>query len=786
MPNPFANGLRFRTRDTRQTALPRPADARSTIRRRWRAALLPLIALGLAGTMRPALRGTPTDAPPDAVRGAALAGLPLYFIENQGQVDERVALYVQGRDKSVYFTPQGLTFVLAPPGAGVNSTPTDRGARSGQPGHADDRYALRLDFVNADAAVRPEGRSRAEAVVSYFTGEPSQWKPGLPTYSEVVYTELWPGIDLVYAGTQDRLKYTFLVKPGADPSLIRLSYRGATSARINGAGELEVSSPGGGFHDAAPVSYQQIDGRRVDVATRYALTTDGTGAAGADGSIDYGFDVAGYDPRQPLVIDPTIFIYAGFIGGDDYDFAFDIAVGPSGGAYVTGYTSSTEASFPDGDGIGALPGYDGTFNGGMHDAYVAKVRADGTGLVYVSYLGGFGDDFGAGIAVGSGGNVFVVGSTDSPDFPTLDGPGVMIAGGQDAFITKLSASGTSLLYSGFIGGFETDSAQSVAVDSAGAAYVTGFTDSDETTFPVKRGPDLSYNGGVADAFVAKVRVDGTGLVYAGYIGGQQDEYGIGIAVDGEGAAYVTGYTRSAASFPVVVGPDLTYNGGSADGFVAKVNPGGTALVYAGYIGGERNDEGHDIAVDAAGAAYVTGETISDQNTFPVLVGPDLSYNGGFSDAFVAKVDAAGTALIYAGYIGGQQEDSGASIAVDAAGRAHVAGKTASGQATFPDGNGFGALSGPDVTYNGEGDGFAARVNAAGTTLLYATYIGGHEYDAGYGIAIDAAGNAYIAGNTQSPEVSFPDGDGFDFLPGPDQTFNNGTYDAFVVKIGPQN
>jgi hypothetical protein len=354
-------------------------------------------------------------------------------------------------------------------------------------------------------------------------------------------------------------------------------------------------------------------------------------------------------------------------------------------------------------------------------------------------------------------------------------------------VLRLNANGTQLLYSGFIGGTGTDAGHSIALGPGGAAYVTGSTDSDQTTFPVKIGPDLTYNGGFVDAFVAKVRADGTALVYAGYIGGGNEDQGIGVAVDSIGGAYVTGLTNSnAATFPVLVGPDLTYNGGAADAFVAKVRPTGTLLEYAGYIGGERNDEGHDVAVDPSGAAYITGETLSTEASFPVLVGPDLTYNGGFSDAFVAKVDAAGTALVSAGYIGGLREDSGTGIVVDDAGQAYVVGFTESGQATFPDGNGFGALGGPDRTYNGERDAFAAKVNAAGTTLLFATYIGGHEYDVGYGIDIDDDGNAYVVGHTQSPEITFPDGNGFGALPGPDQTFNNGTYDAFVVKIGPQN
>ena len=742
--------------------------------RRRRAVWLLLIALCVIGPRRSAIEGSPkpTVTASDS-RVPALTSLPLYFIENRGQVNDRVGLYLQGRDKSVYFTPQGLTFVLT---------------HAGAHGDRKERHALRLDFLGAHPGVHPRGQSPTEAIVSYLKGDRSQWKTALPTYSEVVYKDLWPGIDLVYTGTESRLRSTFFVQPGADPSQIKLSYRGATSAAVNARGELEVSTAGGGFHDAAPISFQEVDGKQVEVATKYALTKNRANAADGGDTFTYGFDLAAYDRRHVLVIDPTIFIYAGYIGGESDDQGYDIAVGPSGGAYVAGATSSDEFSFPDGGGIGALPGYDDTFNGGLYgDAYVAKVRADGTGLVYVSYLGGSGDDFAYGIAVNNNGNAFVVGATDSFNFPTEDGPALNLAGDYDAFVVKMNPAGTDLVYSGFIGGDQAESAQSVAVDSEGAAYVTGYSASPQWIPAVIGGPDLTYNGGFADVFVAKVKSDGTGLVYAGYIGGNQEDYGLGIAVDSLGAAYVGGFTRSnQQTFPVLVGPDLTYNGGAADAFVAKVSPDGKGLEYAGYIGGERNDEGHDIAVDATGAVYITGDTVSDQASFPVLVGPDLTYNGGVSDAFVAKVEVDGTALIYAGYIGGVREDSATSIAVDGNGRTYVAGWTESLQGTFPDGDGFGNVPGPDRTFNGVRDAFAVKVNAGGTALIYATYIGGHEYNMGYGIAIDNDGNAYIVGHTQSPQVTFPNGNGFGNLPGPDQTFNFGTYDAFVVKIGPQN
>ena len=257
------------------------------------------------------------------------------------------------------------------------------------------------------------------------------------------------------------------------------------------------------------------------------------------------------------------------------------------------------------------------------------------------------------------------------------------------------------MYAGYVGGSGYDVGIGIAVDSAGNAYVTGDTNSTQATFPVKVGPDLSHNGGI-DAFIAKVRADGTGLVYAGYVGGSGGDIGFDIAVDRVGNAYVTGYTTSdQTTFPETVGPDLSYNG-HTDAFVVKVNAIGSALVYAGYIGGAGTDYGNNIAVDRVGNAYLTGSTWSDQTTFPKTAGPDLSYNG-VGDAFVAKVNATGTALVYAGYIGGAGDDEGLDIAVDSAGTAYVTGNTASDQTTFPE------TVGPDLSHNGGYDAFVAKI-----------------------------------------------------------------------------
>jgi len=382
----------------------------------------------------PAAPGAEPDTATKARVDAAFGQLPLLFIENRGQLDPTVAYYVQGRSTSLYFTPGGLTFALS--GTPDPKAPrlTEGLVKTGMsPQRTPERWALKLDFLGANRNVKPLAESPQEAVISYFKGPPSKWQAGLKTYAKLRYPNLWPGIDLVYSGTVNRMKYHFLVKPGADPRTIKLAYRGATGVRVSDAGQLEVVTHLGNLQDDRPVAYQEVNGKRVEITTDYALEPKAEA-----GSHAYGFKLGDYDHRRPLVLDPAVFVYAGYIGGAGQDLGLGIAVDKKGNAYVTGFSSSTEASFP------VKGGPDLTFNGGFQDAFVAKVTASGTALIYAGYIGGDGFDSGLGIAV----------------------------------------------------------------DKKGNAYVTGFTSSTEASFPVKGGPDLTFNGSFGDAFVAKVSETG--------------------------------------------------------------------------------------------------------------------------------------------------------------------------------------------------------------------------------------------------------------------------------------
>jgi hypothetical protein len=790
-------------------------------------ALIGVFLLG-SGAKEPAYGKSTQSAVPKAISssGESAAGnvdisygkIPLYFIPNEGQVDGRVSYYVQGRDKTIYFTPEGLTFVLngaqesdpvrsndtrgrKRPRAekarvsgveGSNGTYLDEEMRGIGPRpefpdpdarRTSGRWVVKLDFVDANPGVIPIGVEKTGAVISYFKGKPEEWKTGLPAYSKIVYEDLWPGVDLLYQGTFDRIKYEFIVHPGADPSQIRLAYRGAENVRLTGGGRFEVETPMGSFEDEVPVAWQEKGGARTRVSVAYVLEASSESRPQDRSSVSggvlvdeesshrspvhvYGFDVGEYDRSLPLVLDPAVLLYCGFIGGSNTDYGLGIAADGSGNAYVTGYTYSSQPSFP------VISGPDLTFNDGPIDAFVAKVNPSGTALLYCGYIGGSDNDFGRGIAVDGSGNAYVTGNTYSTEstFPVLYGPVLVHKGSSDIFVAKVNPSGTALLYCGFIGGSSEDQGIRIAVDSSGNAYITGNTQSNDASFPVISGPFLVYEG-FTDAFVAKVNPSGTALLYCGYIGGSSEDYGYGIAVDGTGNAYITGYTYSTQiSFPVISGPVLTANSGY-EAFVAKVNPSGTALLYCGFVGGEYEDRGYGIAVDASGNAYITGRTYSPETSFPVLSGPDLSHNGGY-DVFVAKINPSGTAFLYSGYIGGSGTDYAEGIAVDASGNAYITGGTYSSETSFP------VLSGPDLAYNGNYDGFVAKVNPSGTALLYCGFIGGSETDYGHEIAVDASGNALVVGDTDSTQLSFP------VLSGPDLE-QNGNYDAFVAKISPE-
>lgn len=391
-------------------------------------------------------------------------------------------------------------------------------------------------------------------------------------------------------------------------------------------------------------------------------------------------------------------------------------------------------------------------------------------LSFSTFLGGSDIDYGNGITVDGAGNTYVTGYTASPLFPTTPGTfdSGYSGGAHDAFVTKLNAAGTGLIYSTFLGGSVEDVANAIAVDASGNAYVTGFTYSAD--YPTTTGAlDTSHNGGT-DVFVTKLKSDGSALIYSTFLGGGSDDYGTAIAVDTLGSAYVTGELIS-GDFPTTSGAlDQSYNGGARDAYVTKLNAAGSALAYSTFLGGNDYDRGYGIAVDPAGSAYVTGQTASVD--FPTTSGAfDTSQNGVY-DVFVTKLNAAGSALAYSTFIGGSGADHGGGIAIDAAGNAYVTGHTDS--ADYPITTGA-----FDTSQNGGRDAFVTKLTpTAGSGLAYSTFLGGSSDDYGNGIAVDPSGKAYVTGQTQDDTTAYPT------TPGAYDTTQNGSIDVFVTKLNP--
>src|SRR5918993_288600 len=405
----------------------------------------------------------PTAAPQMSEREAldAYGKLPLSFIPNDGQTEEAARYYAQGAGYGFYFTQKGATLCFA------------QDKRRG--GHA-----LALDFLGADPDATLTARQQRAGKVNYLMGDdPARWEQGLSTHAELLYGGLWPGIDMAVRGDRGNLKYEFHLKPGASVEDVRLGYRGAEGLKVGAGGELLVRTPLGILKDAAPVSYQRIDGERVPVESRYKLTGDG----------GYGFAVGAYDPRYPLVIDPGL-DYSTFLGGSGVDTGDSIAV-RDGRAYVTGITQYDYPTTPR-----AFEGFE--------DVFVTKLNASGSELAYSTFLGGTGSDGGRGIAVDGNGRAYVTGNTFSADFPTT--PGAFdrtFNGAEDAFVTKLNPAGSALDYSTFLGGTSFDTGRGIAVGGSGRVYVTGYTPSaDYPTTPDAF--DTSFNGIDVDAFVTKL------------------------------------------------------------------------------------------------------------------------------------------------------------------------------------------------------------------------------------------------------------------------------------------
>jgi len=678
-----------------------------------------------------------------------------FFIENKGQWHPDVLYLARLGGLDVWITKYGVNYTFFK----LEEVPSPKQNERRSPdkfeykdyillGH---RVLMKLQGHN-ESPVR-EGKEKLEGYYNYFIGnDPSKYASFVGLYKEAIVKDVYKGIDIRYYFDKGSLRYDYIVHPGADPSKIVFNLEGSDKTYINSQGNLVFTTRFGEVAIAELKTYQEKDKKEIK---SWFVRRNG----------QLSIALANYNRTQTLIIDPLI--YSTYLGGGDYDYGFGIAVDGSGCAYVTGNTTSLDYD--------VTPGAFQTSYGGKglygDDVFVTKLNANGNGLVYSTYLGGSGQDFGYGIAVDGSGCAYVTGLANSSDYPVTPGAfQTKFSGLGCVFVTKLNASGSGLVYSTYLGGKGFEQGLGIAVDGDGNAYVTGSTRSID--FPVTAGAfKKTYEGGTYDVFVTKLNASGSDLVFSTYLGGMDEDYGSGIAVDSSGCAYVTGYTAS-FDFDVTPGAfQTTFGGGSYDVFVTKLNPSGSDLVYSTYIGGTGNDFGYGIAVDNSGNAYVTGGTTSTD--YDVTAGAfQTAYEGGYYgyDCFVTKLDSSGSGLVYSTYLGGSGDDQGFGIALDVNGNAYVTGYTGSTDFDVT----------PDAFQMTRGisyDAFITMLNANGSGLVYSTYLGGNGDDNGREIALDGSGNVYVVGLTKSAD--------FDVTSGAFQTtYGGGDDDVFVTKLHP--
>ena len=666
--------------------------------------------------------------------------LPISFEANQGQAEAGVQFLARGRGYSLLLMDSKAVLALESPGDKVH------------------RDQVQMSLAGARKSAKASGEELLPGKVNYFIGkDPAGWRRNLPTYGRVRYNGVYPGVDLVYYGNQRQLEYDFVVAPGADTEAIQLNFSGEKRFRLEANGDLALEGARGTATLQKPVVYQDVNGRRLAVEGSFAVRADGVG-----------FKIRDYDRSRPLIIDPVL-VYSTYLGGSGSvgggDQGNAIAVDGSGNAYVTGQAYSID--FPVTSGV-LQPSHKLGSGAVAATAFVSKLNAGGTALLYSTYLGGSAGDYGYGIALDGANNAYVTGATASPDFPIVcnafQSSNLAAAGGATtAFVAELSADGSTLLHSTFLGGSGNgahgDVAQGIALDGNGNIHVAGYTYSAD--FPVSKGAFQGQNKGFpsgrSNAFVTTMNAEETGLISSTYLGGgggATGDYANGIAVDGAGNSYVAGGANS-GDFPVTKGAyqpfypitDLSV------AFVTELNAAGTAEVYSTYLGGSYGDFASAIAV-SGGFVYVAGTTHS--NDFPVTDGvvEDISFrtlsNYG-QVGFVTKLSTAGSTLAYSTYLGGTGL-AATGLAVDSAGVAYITGTTpVSGFATSPD-----ALATPTSTASVA---FVIKLNAAASAFNYATLLGsagssdGTAAASGNALALDAAGNVYVTGYTTA--AAFP-------------------------------
>lgn len=698
--------------------------------------------------------------------------MPIGFEVNCGQTDSRVKFLSRGAGYTLFLTSTEAVMMLKSEEAGI--TGQEANGRSQKSGvRSQNELALAIEHRSISADHQPPSTaslrmkltgSNSEPVIegidplpgrsNYITGNDSgKWQRNVAQFAGVKYANIYPGVDLIYHGDQGEMEYDFVLSPGADPKTVNLSFEGAQRMRIASDGDLVLKTEQGEIRQRRPVAYQEVDGERKPVDCRFTISAHS----------EVGFELGEYDATRHLIIDPVL-TYATYLGESDPEAVFssssrfDFKIDSSGNVYVVGLTES--ADFP------TTKGAFQRAHGGNIDVVVTKLDATGV-AVYSSYLGGGGGEdlltkfavSSLAFAIDESGNIYLTGGTDSPDFPTTQGAFQSTFGGKsDAFITKLDAAGQAV-YSTYVGGSDDDKlvdSLQFTTDSSGNAFLIGETSSQD--FPTTEGAFQRAYGGGGDLFVTKLDAGGR-VLYSTYVGGSKPEGGT-LKIAASGNAYVFGSTES-PDFPTTQGAFQRALGSEKDLFVMEMDGSG-AVVYSTCLG-SRSDIG-SFELDASENVYVVGETKSSNFRTEAAFQKEF---GGVSDLFVTKLDASGAA-IYSTYLGGEGAEvfKNVFLQVDASGNVCVAGMTASSH--FPTEGAFQPKFG-----GGDDDVFVTRLDAAGAAI-YSTYLGGNDLESLGGFEVDASGNVYATGTTDSRD--------FPTTQGAFQRTFGGIRDEFVTKL----
>jgi hypothetical protein len=711
--------------------------------------------------------------------------LPMNFELNIGQSTPEVKFQARGRGYGL-FLGEGAAFLMLKNHNVKTTAPansTDDSIRK----HDDGTTSfLKLTFCNANEKANIHGINEVITKTHYYKGaDESKWVTNVPNYSKVCYDDLYPGIDMVYYGTQSGLEYDYIVKPGADASAIAMEIGNAKKLELTDKGDLIIKMENGQIHKGKPIVYQEVNGQRKTIEGSYVL----------EAANRIAFKVGAYDRTQTLVIDPSI-VWSSYMGDSPsqiqpnnfgQDKGYGVAVDAAGNVYATGSTDSYDFPHPTTITQATLNRFsDPSVSGTITDAYIQEFSPDGKLLKFSAFFGGNSSDGGRAVAVDSSGFIYFTGFAGDGTFPIKNARFTYTAG-TDAFVAKVAPTGASLVFSTLIGGSGDDVGLGIAADANGNSYVTGGTKS--ANFPIKFAlvsafsgvPNTSFAG-----FLAKFSPDGSNVVFSTYIdgpGAQPITIANAVAVDASANIYVGGTTDG-------LNPVLTQNAfqsgskasaGNTNGFVLKVDTNAAVTIFGTYLGDTGPDGVTGVGVDNISRVFVTGFTQSAN--FPTQ-SPNQGALGapGAQNAFFTIFANTGQSLAYSTFLGGSGVDSATGMAVDPDGYAYIVGTTTS--TDFP----VALLAQPPIQAGNAGgsDAFIAKYNPTGGEI-YATYLGSSGNDQGHGIAAGVKGsafegNAYITGEVGNRDGSFGTSGAVQELPGA----TNPSFFVTIIVAGTAN